>query len=42
MAHHSGMAPWEVIARENKRGLWRGKFVFPEKWRKGERLPQEK
>jgi endonuclease YncB( thermonuclease family) len=42
MAHHSGMAAWEVIARENKRGLWRGKFVFPEKWRKGERLPQEK
>ncbi len=42
MAHHSGMAAWEVIARDNKRGLWRGKFVFPEKWRKGERLPQEK
>jgi len=42
MAHHSGMAPWEVIARDNKRGLWRGKFVFPEKWRRGERLPQEK
>jgi endonuclease YncB( thermonuclease family) len=42
MAHHSGMAAWEVMARDNKRGLWRGKFVFPEKWRKGERLPQEK
>jgi endonuclease YncB( thermonuclease family) len=42
MAHHSGMAAWEVIARDNKRGLWRGTFVFPEKWRKGERLPQEK
>jgi endonuclease YncB( thermonuclease family) len=42
MAHHSGMAGWEVIARDNNRGLWRGKFVFPEKWRKGERLPQEK
>ncbi len=42
MAHHSGMAAWEVIARDNKRGLWRGKFVFPEKWRKGERLPLEK
>jgi endonuclease YncB( thermonuclease family) len=42
MAHHSGMAAWEVIARENKRGLWRGTFVFPEKWRKGERLPREK
>jgi hypothetical protein len=42
MAQHSGMAAWEVIARENKRGLWRGTFVFPEKWRKGERLPLEK
>jgi endonuclease YncB( thermonuclease family) len=42
MAHHSGMAAWEVIARDNKRGLWRGTFIFPEKWRKGERLPQEK
>jgi endonuclease YncB( thermonuclease family) len=42
MAQHSGMAGWEVIARDNNRGLWRGKFVFPEKWRKGERLPQEK
>jgi endonuclease YncB( thermonuclease family) len=42
MAHHSGMAAWEVIARDKKRGLWRGKFAFPEKWRKGERLPQEK
>jgi endonuclease YncB( thermonuclease family) len=42
MAHHSGMAAWEVIARDNTRGLWRGTFVFPEKWRKGERLPKEK
>jgi endonuclease YncB( thermonuclease family) len=42
MAHHSGMAAWEVIARDNKRGLWRGEFVFPEKWRKGARLSQEK
>jgi endonuclease YncB( thermonuclease family) len=42
MAHHSGTAAWEVIARDNKRGLWRGTFVFPEKWRKGERLAQEK
>lgn len=42
MAHHSGMAAWEAIARENKRGLWRGTFVFPERWRKGERLPQER
>jgi endonuclease YncB( thermonuclease family) len=42
MAHHSGMAAWEAMARENKRGLWRGTFVFPERWRKGERLPQER
>jgi endonuclease YncB( thermonuclease family) len=42
MAHHSGMAAYEVIARDNKRGLWRGTFVFPEKWRKGERLALEK
>jgi endonuclease YncB( thermonuclease family) len=42
MAHHSGMTAWEAIARENKRGLWRGTFVYPERWRKGERLPGEK
>jgi endonuclease YncB( thermonuclease family) len=42
MAHHSGMAAWEAVAREHKRGLWRGPFVFPERWRKGERLPEEK
>ena len=40
-SHHSGMDAWEIIARENKRGLWRGKFVVPERWRKGERLPGE-
>ncbi len=42
MAHHSGTMPYEVMARDHKRGLWRGEFVFPEKWRKGERLAQEK
>jgi endonuclease YncB( thermonuclease family) len=42
VAHHSGLTAWEVIARENRRGLWRGQFIFPEKWRKGERLPREK
>jgi endonuclease YncB( thermonuclease family) len=42
MAHHTGTTPYEVMARDHKRGLWRGEFVFPEKWRKGERLPQEK
>jgi len=41
MAHHSGTAAWEAIARENNRGLWRGRFVFPDRWRKGERLPDE-
>jgi endonuclease YncB( thermonuclease family) len=38
---HSGMDIWEIIARENKRGLWRGEFVPPKRWRKGERLPGE-
>ena len=41
MAHHSGITAWEIIARENKRGLWRGRFVLPERWRKGERLEGE-
>jgi endonuclease YncB( thermonuclease family) len=41
VSHHSGMDAWEIIARENKRGLWRGKFIVPEHWRKGERLPGE-
>jgi hypothetical protein len=31
----------EIMARENKRGLWRGQFVLPSKWRKGERLAGE-
>jgi endonuclease YncB( thermonuclease family) len=41
LSHHSGMDAWEIIARENKRGLWRGKFIVPERWRKGERLTGE-
>ena len=41
VAHHEGMEAWQAIARENKRGLWRGEFVLPERWRKGERLPGE-
>jgi hypothetical protein len=41
LSHHSGMDAWEIIAREKKRGLWRGKFIVPERWRKGERLPGE-
>jgi hypothetical protein len=42
VSQHSGMDAWEVIARENKRGMWRGAFVVPEEWRKGKRLPGEK
>ena len=41
VSDHSGMDAWEIIARENKRGLWRGQFVVPKKWRAGERLPGE-
>jgi endonuclease YncB( thermonuclease family) len=41
LSHHSTMDAWEIIARENKRGLWRGQFIIPEKWRKGDRLPGE-
>jgi endonuclease YncB( thermonuclease family) len=41
LAHHSGMALYEVHAREQKRGLWRGEFVIPEHWRNGQRLPGE-
>jgi len=42
LAHHSGMNGAEIIARENKRGLWRGQFIDPEEWRSGKRLPGEK
>jgi hypothetical protein len=42
MAHHTAMASWESIARENKRGIWRGELILPADWRKGERLPGEK
>jgi WD40 repeat protein len=41
VSHHTGMDSWQMIASENKRGLWRGIFVPPEKWRRGERLPGE-
>jgi endonuclease YncB( thermonuclease family) len=41
LAHHEGMEAWQAIAREKKRGLRRGEFVAPERWRKGERLPGE-
>jgi endonuclease YncB( thermonuclease family) len=42
LAHHSGMNPAEIFARERKRGLWRGEFIDPEAWRSGKRLPGEK
>jgi hypothetical protein len=35
------MDGWAMIAEENHRGIWRGKFIEPERWRKGERLPGE-
>jgi len=41
VAQHSGITAWEIIAREKKRGLWRGRFVLPDRWRKGERLKGE-
>jgi endonuclease YncB( thermonuclease family) len=42
LANHSSLHPAEIIARENKRGLWRGQFVIPAEWRVGKRLPGEK
>jgi endonuclease YncB( thermonuclease family) len=41
LAVHSSQHAAEIIARENKRGMWRGEFVDPIKWREGERLPGE-
>jgi hypothetical protein len=41
VSHHSGTEGWEMIARENKRGMWRGQFVMPKRWRQGHRLPGE-
>jgi endonuclease YncB( thermonuclease family) len=38
---HSTTELAELIAKEHKRGLWRGTFIPPRKWRKGERLPGE-
>jgi endonuclease YncB( thermonuclease family) len=42
LADHSSMHGAEIIARENQRGLWRGKFIDPDNWRAGKRLPGEK
>jgi endonuclease YncB( thermonuclease family) len=41
VSDHSATELAELIARENKRGLWRGKFITPKSWRKGERMPGE-
>jgi endonuclease YncB( thermonuclease family) len=41
VSHHTGMDGWEMFAREGRRGVWRGPFVRPEDWRKGDRLPGE-
>lgn len=42
LAHHSSLHPAEIIAREKQRGLWRGKFLDPDNWRAGKRLPGER
>src|SRR5262245_24374780 len=41
LADHSSLHADEIIARENKRGLWRGQFQLPDTWRAGVRLPGE-
>ena len=41
ISDHEGMDAYEIMARENKRGLWRGTFVVPARWRSGDRLPGE-
>jgi endonuclease YncB( thermonuclease family) len=41
VSDHSATELAQLIAQENKRGLWRGKVVPPKAWRKGERLPGE-
>jgi WD40 repeat protein len=41
VSHHTGMDGWQMFASEGRRGVWRGEFVRPEDWRKGDRLPGE-
>lgn len=41
LADHSSLHGDEIIARENKRGLWRGPFVDFDDWQAGIRLPGE-
>ena len=42
LADHSSLQPDEIIAREHRRGLWRGKFINPAEWNEGKRLPGER
>jgi endonuclease YncB( thermonuclease family) len=39
LSHHTGMDGWQWLARDNKRHIWKGTFIEPERWRRGERLP---
>jgi cyanophycinase len=41
IADHSSTQVMEFIAREQKRGLWRGRFIRPDLWQTGQRLPGE-
>ena len=41
ISDREGMDGFEILAREDKRGLWRGTFVVPGRWRTGDRLPGE-
>jgi len=41
VSHHTALDGWQMIASDNRRGIWRGKFLEPERWRKGDRLPGE-
>jgi endonuclease YncB( thermonuclease family) len=42
LAHHSSLHPAEITARGKQRGMWRGKFLDPDEWRAGKRLPGER
>jgi endonuclease YncB( thermonuclease family) len=41
VSHHTALDGWSNIASENRRGIWRGEFIAPENWQKGDRLPGE-
>ncbi len=40
-ARHTSVVATEIMAREDKLGLWQGQFVPPDEWRQGKRLPGE-